>query len=267
MLVVARTLRNWRSTVSCSTTFRSAAHHRCFSSKSSSGAFKGAYGLPFSVSPEAALVKFEKWARKDQGLNSFLMKWSNVRIAAAYCPVWSFDVNVRYVVKDPSTGKKRFDYKPDIFSVYGRQSVMNIPGLSAYSGYTYRRSLIDPLCNTTLVFLGDQVVPFGAWMLRSMKLLNGESLEIFADPWNTTRGRAFAIVREGLENLPGYSDNDEKLNVSVQTELLSSRRVYMPTYVIEYKVLGMEYQAFVSGCDEGADVSGKFLGECASCLL
>jgi hypothetical protein len=30
----------------------------------------------------------------------------------------------------------------------------------------------------------------------------------------------------------------------------------MPTYVVEYSILGMEYQAFLSGCDDGGGVAG-----------
>lgn len=213
------------------------------SSDSSHDAFKSSWGLPFSVSPERALEKFEKWARVDQGLNSFLMRPDSVRIAAAYCPVWCFDVNVRYIVKDPVTGRSRFHWKPDIFKVYGTQSVIHLPGLVAYAGYTYRRSLIDPLHNTSLIFLGDKLVRWSDWMLRDMRLqATGDRLTIFPDPWNTTRGRAFSLVKEALEALPEASDPKEggERDVRVQTEILRSRRVYMPTFVVEYKVLGME---------------------------
>lgn len=212
---------------------------RNFSSRkanSGSDAFQNTFGLSFSISPDRALQKFEAWARTEQGLNSFLMKGKSVRITAAYCPVWSFDVNVRYIITDPATGRKRFDWKPDLFSVYGTQSVIHVPGLAAYAGHTYRRSLIDPLHNTALVFIGEKIVPFGAWMLRDMKLSTGERLQVYPDPWNTTRGRAFAIVKEALESLPGASGSE----IRVQTEVVSSRRVYMPTYAFNYKVLGME---------------------------
>jgi len=212
------------------------------SSDSSSDAFKSSWGLPFSVSPERALEKFEKWARNDQGLNSFLMRPDSVKIAAAYCPVWCFDVNIRYIVKDPATGRSRFDWKPDIFKVFGTQSVMHIPGLSSYAGYSYRRSLIDPLHNTSLIFLGDKLVHWSDWMLRDMKLqATGDRLTIFPDPWNATKGRAFSLVKEALETLPGASNaEDGERDVRVQTEITRSRRVYIPTFVIEYKVLGME---------------------------
>jgi hypothetical protein len=112
-----------------------------------------------------------------------------------------------------------------------------LPGVAAYAGYSYRRSLIDPLHNTALVFLGDKVVPFGAWMLRDMKSSRtGEKVPIVPDPWNATQGRAIGIVKEGLESLPGVSN----AQIRLQAEVISSRRVYMPTYAIRYKVLGME---------------------------
>ena len=206
--------------------------------------------LTFSVSPDEALAQFEKWAHTDQGLKYFL-QWSNVRIGASYVPVWSFDINVRYVLFEGAT--KRFDWKPSIFSVYGDQSIIHVPGLSAYAGHEYRRSLINPVHNTTLVFMGDKTQPFGNWMLRDMELSNGEILQVLPDPWNTTKARAFHVIQEDLEVIAKTEAPGE---VQVQTEVLRGRRVYMPTYVIDYSILGMKYRAFVSGCDAGAGVSG-----------
>jgi hypothetical protein len=89
-------------------------------------------------------------------------------------------------------------------------------------------------------------------MLKDMRLSNGAILEVYPDPWNTTRGRALAVVKEELEKLATESTDE----VEVQTETLASKRVYMPTYYVDYKVLGIEYRCFVSGCDLGAGVSG-----------
>ncbi len=44
--------------------------------------------------------------------------------------------------------------------------------------------------------------------------------------------------------------------VRVETERLSARRMYMPTYVVDYAVLGISYRAVISGCDPHANVSG-----------
>lgn len=228
---------------------------RSFSSRG--GRDKGGFkldALAFSVSPEEALHTFQKWAIDEQGLN-YLISWKSIRIGAAYAPVWSFDVNVRFV-RTEKDGRKRFDWKPEIFSVYGKQSVVNLPGLSAYAGHSYRRSLINPVHNTSLVFLGKDTVPFGQWMLRDMELASGEKLSIFPDPWNTTKGRAFTLIKEELQGIAGSEIKSKDVSVQVQTEILASRRVYMPTYVIDYKVFGIEYRAFVSGCDAGAGVSG-----------
>lgn len=234
----------------------------------SNNSLKDIYGLPFTISPERALEKFEKWARNDQGLNTFIMNWNNVRIAAAYTPVWSFTLNIRFVLINNNDKEKtkagrasrRLDWMPSMFQeAYGtNQYVVHVPGLSAYAGHSYRRSLIEPLHNTTLVFLGEEAVPFGSWMMKDMKLGN-KKLAIFPDPLNATRGKAFAIVKENLKLLCLSSNNfpSNEYNLELQTEIISSRRVYMPTYVIDYKVIpNMEFQAFVSGCDEAADVSG-----------
>lgn len=207
--------------------------------------------LPFSISPEHAIKEFERWAVDDQGLY-YLLRWDSVRIGASYVPVWSFDINIRFVTTTKE-GKKRYDWKPGIFAdAYGEQPVVYIPGLSTYAGHSYRRSLINPILNTTLVFMGDQTMPFEKYMLRDMKLSNGARISIFPDPWNATRGRALEVIQEELAAIAKEAPDD----VNVQTEVLGARRVYMPIYVIDYKILGAEYKAFVSGCDAGAGVSG-----------
>lgn len=224
---------------------------RHFSDSSKRGRDFQLDALPFSVAPEQALEMFQKWAVDEQGLNH-LISWKKVRIGASYVPVWSFDVNIRFVTTTPD-GKKRYDWKPDIFEqAYGNQPVIYISGLSTYSGYEYRRSLVNPIVNTTLVFMGDKTTPFEKYMLRDMKLSNGERIEVFPDPWNATQGRAFGVLREELEAIA----KDAPGKVQVQTEHMGARRVYMPAYVIEYSVFGSEYKAFISGCDAGAGVSG-----------
>ena len=209
-------------------------------------------GLPFTISPEQATAKFYGWVFQEQGLK-YILRSNSVRLSAAFCPVWSFDLNVRYVTTD-SGGRRDFKWKPDLFRrAYGEQPIIHMPGLSSYAGYNYRRSLLNPLHNISLLFLGSQTVPFSRWMLRDMKLSNGQFLGITPDAWNSPKGRALTVAKEELLALAEQS-NDFK--IEVQTEVVSSRRVYMPTYVFEYSVLGEQYMAFVSGCDAGAQVSG-----------
>jgi DnaJ-domain-containing protein 1 len=221
------------------------------------------HALPFSISPQQALDKFREWSRVDQGL-TWLLEPRNVRIAAAYCPVWSFDVNLRYVRERPN--ETVVGWKPTAFEgAFGAQpGPIHLPGLSSYAGYAYRRSLVNPVHSTSLVFLGDRTVPFGAWMLRDMDYFDERgqrtSLPVSADVWNATKARAFAIVRNDLAELARIEvaqEHQEPSIVRLQTQVVSSRRVYMPTYVVTYQVLGVEYEAFASGCDQGADVSGE----------
>lgn len=188
-----------------------------------------------------------------------------MHLTAAYCPVWSFALNLRFAVTDAVTGRRRLDWKPDTLrDAYGRrQSIVHLPGPAAYAGYRYRRDLVDAVHGTSLIFLRDDLVPFGPWMLDAMRDDGrDEMLRIDPDPWNATRRRALAVVREQWQALatgdyrrthPDADDDD----VTVQIQVVSSRRVYMPTYVLEYRILpGVAYQAFVSGADRGADVSG-----------
>jgi hypothetical protein len=214
--------------------------------------------MPFSISPEQALEAFQKWAEDDQGLR-YLLSYNSVRIGAAYVPVWSFDLNVKFV--DSGADLKTKHWKPPMFSIYEHQSTIYLPGLSSYAGYSYRRSLIHPVHSTTLVFMGDKTQPFGGWMLKDMKLQQtGVPISIVPDAWNATQGKSFSIVKEELQAVVESSwpflAQDNKPVPQVQTQVVRSRRVYMPTFVIDYKILGLEYRAFVSGCDQAAPVAG-----------
>ena len=107
---------------------------RQFSSRSGRKGFQ-LDALPFSISPEEALERFRTWSVDDQGLN-WLMNWNSIRIGAAYVPVWSFDLNIRFVVTD-SNGTKRYDWKPPVFqNSYGSQPVVFLSGLGSYAGET-----------------------------------------------------------------------------------------------------------------------------------
>lgn len=82
----------------------------------------------------------------------------------------------------------------------------------------------------------------------------GKMLEVFPDPWNATRERAFSVIYDELCDMA--NTDGKTTEVKVEVERISSRRIYMPSYVIEYTILGVTYQAFVSGCDASVEVSG-----------
>ncbi|KAL3935579.1 MAG: hypothetical protein SGBAC_008931, partial [Bacillariaceae sp.] len=205
--------------------------------------------LPFSISPEDALEKWKTWAEDDQSL-SFLLNYNSIRIGAAYCPVWSFDLNIDFPEESmPPAFKAAF---------FSSKNAIHLPGLSAYAGYSYRRSLVNPAHSTSLVFMGDKTEPFAGWMLRDMKLQStGAPIPIVPDAWNATEGRALQLVRQELQGLVDASWENDGEAPKVRLQVVKSRRVYMPTFIIDYEILGLvEYRAFVSGCDKGAAVSG-----------
>ena len=150
--------------------------------------------LPFSISPEEALESFRKWAQDDQGLR-YLMSFNSVKIGAAYVPVWSFNMNIRFKQQTSSKGRSSYSWKPSIFEGYdrggsqSRQDVIYLPGgLSAYAGYSYRRSLINAVHSTTLIFMGDDTEPFGNWMLKPMMLREtGFPIHVIPDAWCSTQ--------------------------------------------------------------------------------
>ncbi|KAL7548080.1 hypothetical protein ACHAWF_011384 [Thalassiosira exigua] len=219
--------------------------------------------LPFSVTPSEARDKFRSWADDEQGLGP-LLSLGSTAVTAAYAPFWYFEANVRFV--EASGGRRDRAVSPaaipePLRSAYAGApgGVVHLPGLAAYAGFSYRRSLIDPVHNTTPVFMKKDIVPFGQWMLEPLEL-DGQTLEVYPDPWNATRERAYSVVHDELTdmaNLHRDDDDDDGGNeVRVETERLSSRRIYMPTYVVEYTILGVAYRAYLSGCDLSVQVSG-----------
>lgn len=221
---------------------------RFHSSKGGKGNFK-LDALRFSVSPEEALEKWRVWAEDDQSL-SYLLNYNSIRIGAAYCPVWSFDLNINFPDESmPPLFKQAF---------FSSRDPIHMPGLSAYAGYSYRRSLVNPVHSTSLVFMGDQTEPFSGYMLRDLKLSStGAPISVVPDAWNTTEGRALQLVRHEIQTLVNSSwRHTDKEAPKVQLQMVRSRRVFMPTFIIDYEILGLEYRAFVSGCDRGAAVSG-----------
>jgi len=104
-------------------------------------------------------------------------------------------------------------------------------------------------------------VPFGSWMLEPLKY-DTQILDVYPDPWNATRERAFSVIYDELHEMANEQyhkqtqSDDTTSEVGVETQRLSSRRIYMPTYIVEYTILGITYQAFLSGCDPSIQVSG-----------
>jgi hypothetical protein len=143
-----------------------------------------------------------------------------------------------------------------MFSVY-EGDTLHIPGLAAYAGYSYRRSLINPVHSTSLVFLSQDTQPFGGWMLRDMILQETKaSISVIPDAWNATQAQSFHVVLAELQAISDSAWPHDGSAPRVQTEIVKSRRVFMPTFVIDYKILGLEYRTFISGCDTAAPVAG-----------
>jgi len=107
--------------------------------------------LPFTVAPSQAYAKFEQWANDEQGLGT-LLSIGSAKITAAYAPFWYFDLNIRFAAPNNNDGSSKAVPEPFRSAFpnppYG---VMHIPGLAAYAGFSYRRSLIDSVHNTTPV--------------------------------------------------------------------------------------------------------------------
>lgn len=216
--------------------------------------------LTFSVSPSDAYTKFERWANNDQGLGSLLKFGGSTTISAAYTPFWYFGINIRFV--PPALGKASYVVPEPFRSAYPNPpgGVIHLPGVASYAGFTYRRSLVDPVHNTTPVFLRQSILPFRKTFLDQPLVYNGKQLDIFPDPWNATRERAYTIIRDELHSMANeqYRNRTGSTTgeVKVEMERLSARRIYMPTYIVDYTVLGITYRAIISGCDSKMPISG-----------
>lgn len=238
---------------------------RWFSSRKKRKRFK-LDTLPFSVSPQEAMMKFDQWATSEQGLPYY-----KVHVSAAFVPVWSFDLNVRFKTFLDTTGSARsstysYSWKPNALNAaYPEQEIIHLPGLATYSGYTYRRTLVDPVHNKTLLFMGDKTIPFNPKMLDDMTFVDPESgekktIQVFPDPWNATESSALNIVKDQLTDdmEKMMNSRSENIQTNIEIQVVSSRRVYLPTYIFDYSVLGGGdgYRSFISGCDAGMPVSG-----------
>ena len=84
------------------------------------------------------------------------------------------------------------------------------------------------------------IVPFGQWMLEPLKF-NNEELEIYPDPWNATRERSYSVIYDELQTMANEQYQSTNTSIIVESERLSSRRIYLPTYIVEYKILGITY--------------------------
>jgi hypothetical protein len=127
--------------------------------------------LPFTVRPSEAYSKFERWAIDEQGLGRLLsLSLARAKISASFAPFWYFEMNVRFVA--PTKGRASHVVPEPLRSAYSDPpgGVIHVPGLASYAGFTYRRSLIDPVHNTSPVFLRRDVVPFRKWMLGALLL-------------------------------------------------------------------------------------------------
>ena len=163
VVVVGRGLFSTRGSSSSSSSSDAGRRRR------SSGAFQ-LDALPFAVPPSEAYAKFERWARDSQGLGPLLSLASSssgggAAMSAAYAPFWYFEMNARFVA--PTNGKASHVVPEPLRSAYPNPPGMaiHLPGLASYAGFTYRRTLVDPVHNTAPIFLRGDIVPFRKWML------------------------------------------------------------------------------------------------------
>lgn len=236
--------------------------------------------VPFTEEPQQALESFDEWC-KSHGI-LFLGK---TEIEAVYLPFWTFDLNVRYTTTraadghdDSTTTTAKIKPAPfdAAYNVHNNNNqrknkqssqttpqdnnIIHLPGISAYAGYNYRRKLVNPVHSSTVLFLGHKKVQeFLGWMLDPLPYLD-TGMEVNLDTWNASKGRAFAVVMEDLRNLAmddkQFVNSTQNSEFHVDVEVLNALRVYMPTFVITYSIFGVEYRAFVSGCDSDSAVSG-----------
>ena len=139
--------------------------------------------------------------------------------------MWTFDLSLRYAKGISPAMKAAYGYG-DSETI----KTLHLPGQASYVGYTYPRSLIDPVHESSVTLAKKSLEPFSSHMLRDIPF-NESKLSIFPDPWNASPGRAWNIVKNRWE------ENDE---VTV-TNSSSPYRVYLPTYVVHYSVWGVEY--------------------------
>ena len=62
-------------------------------------------------------------------------------------------------------------------------------------------------------------MPFSQWMLEPLKLDNQEALEVYPDPWNATRERAFSVIYDELHDMANEQFHEQTQSNNTQNEV------------------------------------------------
>lgn len=253
----------------------------------SSGISNKIHAIPFSLTPQHAIKRFDEWRTR----NGVWMFYNFKSIGATLLPYWTFD----FVLKFDNNSSSKYLLFQEAYDRNDNQKYLNrkninasssyyfLPGISSYAGYDHKiyAPCLDIVHGTSLFFdksakseseelrgegILQELLP---WMLEDLPTEDSNGLPVFPDAWNMTRGMALDLALKNLMSSSFFTtenqewqddkiDNTEKPSslTFATAKAVTSKRVYLPTFVIYYDLLGIEFKAFVSGWDIDAGVSG-----------
>ena len=226
----------------------------------------GIKAIPFSIYTDKAIRKFHEW-RDDHDVTLFFDDRS-VSIEALMLPFWTFDLYLRF--QDHSS------LKPSVLQAYKilqeeTGSTIFLPGMSSYAGYLYKQdahNLLNVVHSSSLLFeksndlnndhivKADPVKNLLPWMLDDLPYRQGDGLPVYSDAWGSSLMDSLTSMLRNCLVPFLFRTHDETLSSSIDVMVKSATRLYLPTYVIKYKVLGTQFQAFASGWSIDSTVSG-----------
>ena len=127
--------------------------------------------------------------------------------------------------------------------------------IPVYSGYHHRGSLADVLHLDTFLdspTLSSKLPWDDSWLLyyhpplqdsrRRRRLTLDVNVEL--DPWSSHRSQSWSKILTS----PDYEEN-------TSFNLISSARLVLPVWIVEYRLLGLPFRCAVSGCHSSPDSS------------
>lgn len=212
--------------------------------------------VPFQLTCEDAVRSYERWWKESTPAG----RWSllgmgaappPVRVQAVFLPFWAMEAagNVE-IEEDWGVSSHHEQYWA------GR----SVPASTAkatqhYGGHAYRRSIVNDVRLPSL----DDAVPLTG---RHLTLRDGSYADV--DAWSLSEAQGVHAIQRAIVSNRFEEINEERAEAGhysrpklsrkgffITFSDLSTRRVYLPAFVIEFKRWGEYYRVFVSGRKEG----------------
>lgn len=177
--------------------------------------------VPFEYTIDEGIDMYQSWAR----FSTLSLTTPRGVVQAMYLPFWVFDADVEIVKDDGEVVEAgRHDFDPE---------------LQVYGGHTYRRNMVDVLKAPLTA-----ARPFHASMLDV-------GVDVGIDAWGVFETLAIQLAKAQV--LAEYAQRTGVTDgASVRFQGLTSRRVMLPAFVVDYETMRHNFRMFISGATGSA---------------